>query len=66
MDVMQTVHFLHLIKQPTRAKILEAEAEARKVLAKRKVHLDDLADELEKQHYMEKDDIKKALGKGNA
>ena len=36
------------------------------MFAKRKAHLDDLADKLEKQHYMEKDDIKKALGKGNA
>jgi hypothetical protein len=66
MDDGQTMAFLTQIGQYTRANVIEAEAEAQKLLTERKVLLDNLTDELDKQQYMEFDAIKKALGKNDA
>jgi hypothetical protein len=63
MDVAQTVQFLTQIGQCTRAKVHEAEVEARRLLTKRKAHLDELTDVLDREHYLEAPAIRKALGK---
>lgn len=63
MDVAQTLHYLGLIGQRTRAKIQEAEQRARDLLEARKDHLDELTKQLDEHHYLEAPEIRKALGK---